>query len=471
MLLVLPFYSSDEHLAYKNLLWMQSLDKTIDAECILAYDNLTNPTRMTELAERIFRKVYLYSYKPPPNRAWPAASNWVFQHTAWHVRNNFQDCWLWIESDCVPLKSGWFQAIKECHEKGGKPFTGHWNYKTGVWNGVSVYPQNTPEFGIKLMLSQVSKKDGRENPWDVAASKDIFPHLNVANHLFQHVWQDDQTGQAWTFPDIETVYKIVQRGVMLFHRCKDGSLQDRLAGVDTSDTNGYPIFIHGGDVGDLIYGLPVIKHKGGGTLYLNHHSVREPFTEKKVESLLPLLKCQPYLKHIEFSEHPPAGMDFNRFRLFIRKGLSLAQAQLKMFKLPNDAIDTRWLTVDHPVTILDKPVIFHRSARYHNAKFPWPKIVEKYGSRAVFIGLEREHAQFCKAFGKVDWHPAGNFLEAARLIAGAKLFVGNQSAPYSIAEGLKQNAILESCTSALDCQFQRDNVQNDPAGNVVLPEI
>jgi len=443
---------------------MQSLDKTIDAECLLSYDTGTNPAQVQEVAERVFKKVHHFEYRIPPKRKWPDACNWAFQHAAWHVFQNFKEPWLWVESDSVPLKAGWFQAIKECHEAGKKPFTGHWNHKTNVWNGVSVYPFNTPEFGQKLMLIV-------DNPWDVHASKEIRPHLNIANHLFQHIWMDEQTGQAWTFPDIETVRQVVRTEVVLFHRCKDGSLIDRLAGIETVAANGHPNFIHGGDVGDLIYGLPVIKHKGGGSLYLNHHSVREPFTEAKAKSLLPLLRLQPYIKHAEFSEHPPAGQDFNRFRTFIRKGTSLAQAQLRMFKQPSDGANSKWLTVDHAVMIKDKPVIFHRSSRYHNAAFPWQKVVDKYGSQAVFIGLEREYQQFCKAFGPVEHHPTANYLEAARVIAGAKLFVGNQSSPYAICEGLKQNAILESCPSALDCQFERPNLQNDPNGNITLHDL
>lgn len=462
MIVVLPFYSGDEPLAYKNICWMQTMDGTIDADCVLVYDYQTKPERVAAVAEKLFRKVHLYTYKPPPIRKWPNASNWVFQHTVWHM-TQFKQPWLWIESDCVPLKPGWYQTVKECHEKGGKPFTGHWNERTKVWNGVSVYPHNTQEYGQRLMLVQ-------NNPWDVSASKDIYPHLNVANHVFQHIWHDEQTGQAWTFPDMATVKKVIRNGCVLYHRCKDGSLIDRLAVGEIKDEKGHNIFVHGGDVGDLLYGLPTIRKMGGGTLYMNQSRVREPFTEQKANLLIPLLKQQSYIKGVEYQENPPAGINFNRFRELLRKGMTLAQAQLKMFK-QTDSLKAPWLQVDHAVSIADKPVILHRSSRYQNSAFPWGNIVDKYRKQAVFIGLDREHAAFCKAFGAVDHHPTADFLEAARLIAGAKLFVGNQSAPYAIAEGLKQTAILEACPTALDCQFKRDNLQNDPNGKVVLPDL
>lgn len=464
MIVVLPFFSGDESLAHKNILWMQKLDPKIDADCVLAYDYQTKPDRIASVAGQIFRKVHLYTYKPPPDPKWPRASNWVFQHVAWHMHGNFKEPWLWLESDCVPVRAGWYRAIKECHERAGKPFTGHWNEKTKVWNGVSVYPPNTPHYGQNLMLAQ-------NNPWDVWASKDVAPHLNIANHLFQHIWHDEQTQEAFTFPNQETVRRVIRPGVYLFHRCKDGSLIDRLERGDSLDLP-TATFAHGGDVGDLIYALPTMRALGGGTLSLCHFKVREPFSEQKANRIIPLLRLQPYLREVYFSPDPPhTTYNFNNFRKRLRPGVTLALAQSEMFGLNGGTTADPWITVDRPVYAGDYSVIFHRSARYQNPKFPWKQAVKQYGHKALFVGMEREWQSFTKAFGKVEYHPTADFLELARLIAGAKLFVGNQSSPYSIAEGLKKPALLESCPKALDCQFTRANLQNDPNGKVVLPEI
>lgn len=113
----------------------------------------------------------------------------------------------------------------------------------------------------------------------------------------------------------------------------------------------------------------------------------------------------------------------------------------------------------------------HRSSRYHNAQFPWKAIVEKYGQYALFVGLRKEWEAFCKEFGPVGYHPTADFLELARLIKGSRLFVGNQSAPYAIAEGLKHPAILESCPSCQDCQFNRPRLWNDSKIGFTLPEL
>jgi hypothetical protein len=272
---------------------------------------------------------------------------------------------------------------------------------------------------------------------------------------------------------MEEVQAVVRPGIYLFHRCKDFSLGEVLRNGTQAKKAEFlgPTFVHGGDVGDLIYALPTIKALGGGKLFMVPDNCREPFTEQKAARLTPLLNIQPYIKDSAFTEQPPEkASSFLPFRKRYKNGKTLALIQSELFGKNGTTTTDPWLSVDHPVRT-DYPVIFHRSSRYHNPAFPWKTIVEKYRGKSLFVGLPREWKTFTKSFGHVDYHPTADFLELARIIAGCKLFVGNQSAPYSIAEGLKQNAILESYSKALDCQFKRPNVQNDPSGKVVLPDL
>ncbi len=45
----------------------------------------------------------------------------------------------------------------------------------------------------------------------------------------------------------------------------------------------------------------------------------------------------------------------------------------------------------------------------------------------------------------------------ASLIAGAKLFIGNQSFPFSVAEGLKANRLLEVSANCPDVSVNGEN--------------
>lgn len=223
MMVVCPFWYGDEWLVRKNLEWCIALDGSLPYECVLSSDTKTDSSAVKVLAKQLFKKVHEFKYDRIRETKWPHPQNNSFMHTSWFLHNNFfKQPFLWMESDAVPLRSGWIQAIEEFHVNGRKPFTGHWNYTTGVFNGVAVYPWGISRYAPKAMTAALT--EGHQPPWDVYCSKEVEKHLNKANHLFQHIWHDDTTGQAHTFPTRESVRDVIRPGVVLFHRCKDGSL-------------------------------------------------------------------------------------------------------------------------------------------------------------------------------------------------------------------------------------------------------
>ena len=245
------------------------------------------------------------------------------------------------------------------------------------------------------------------------------------------------------------------------------------------------VFFHSGDFGDIIYALPVIRALGGGKLVIGPSTrwkTRLAMTQAHVDIMLPLLKLQPYLSDVEFVENAPAdALDMNQFREYLimehdymRKGarrLNLAEAQLYAFKLPLEECDRAWLTVDQMEVIHDRPVLMHRSARWRNFDFPWAKIMERHGHHAIFVGLESEHAEFVKDWGDIPYQPTQNFLELARFIAGCRLYIGNQSLPYAICEGLKHTSILEVWPEGPNCLFNRKNAIYGQSKVVYIPKI
>ena len=50
-----------------------------------------------------------------------------------------------------------------------------------------------------------------------------------------------------------------------------------------------------------------------------------------------------------------------------------------------------------------------------------------------------------------------NFLQLASIIAGCKFFIGNQSFPFSLAEGLKVKRLLEVCYWCPNVSVDGDN--------------
>jgi len=213
------------------------------------------------------------------------------------------------------------------------------------------------------------------------------------------------------------------------------------------------VFVHSGDIGDIIYGLPTIKALGGGHLRLIHTpgKTAHGMTETKAERLATLLRVQPYIHSCEFSTG--SGTSIDGFRHHGAHG-NLADMHLATHGLLWEHRRKAWLQVEKPFSPYE--VIVHRSARYHG-RFPWRAMLDEYKDRIGFVGFPDEHEAFTAEFGEIPFVDAPDYLSLAKVIAGAKLFAGNQSSPMAVAQGLKQNTLLEICPGGAQqhCVFQR----------------
>lgn len=248
-----PFFSGDVWLAKRNFEWLAKLDGTIPRDCVLACDDATNPAELMPLAQSIFPKVELVQYPRAKHNGqlmlqWPWQQNNAFANTARYMAQQ-KEPWLWFETDCTAMCPGWWKVLEDEYIKGGKPFGGHWNEAQKVFNGVAIYPHNAATQASQAMMAAINVHPGnRQNPWDVACSQQVYPHkMHVMNHVMQHLWRlPFQKGdfEAPTFPTIESVKEWLRPGVVLFHRCKDGSLMDRLKdNPDPRDFRGQDVTI------------------------------------------------------------------------------------------------------------------------------------------------------------------------------------------------------------------------------------
>lgn len=239
-----------------------------------------------------------------------------------------------------------------------------------------------------------------------------------------------------------------------------------------------------GDVGDSVVTCGIISQitDGPHDLILRKSNVtkmRTPADVNRWHALVqPLFEAQPYIRECRVAQpNESAHWDSGGFRgsgLHSRSA-SLFYAQLSHLR--------RYKNVGHDITP-DEPwfsvtgnpesngrVIVARSGRYRNGAFPWQKVVDFYGDKILFVGLPHEWAEFSGMFGMVEYRPVKNFLELAELIAGSELFIGNQSSPMTVAEGLKHPTIQETSTDPSDCIYKRDNAQYCYNGQVTLPGL
>lgn len=243
-------------------------------------------------------------------------------------------------------------------------------------------------------------------------------------------------------------------------------------------------FRHAGDAGDIIYALPAIKYFGRGLLYIESAPyTRVAMTPDKWNGLDLLLKAQPYIADVKPWNREIVDRNLNDFRATmvrqLRQGIGrdrhLSDWVAVTFHLPLTIKDDPWLTVE-PNRIAR--VVINRAGagrpphqQYYGKDFPWGRVLEKYGKDTVFIGTKIEHEVFCAAQGKIPYYPTATLLEAAQVIAGAQLFVGNQSACFGICSGLKKPCVLEVWHQGPNVLDGRPGAVMGWDHNVELPDL
>jgi hypothetical protein len=204
-------------------------------------------------------------------------------------------------------------------------------------------------------------------------------------------------------------------------------------------------FHHGGHAGDVVYSIPAVvdlARRAGRrpSLFLDP----QPLGWRHADRLVPLLATQPDFAAVSLFAGQPIEVDLDRFR---RLPFDLSRGYLaRMYNLflpccPDLA--QPWLQAT-PQTGYRGAIVINRTARYRNPAIQY-RFLAQYPD-LLFLGLEEEYANVRAEVGPgLEWVPTTDYLEAAQIIAACRLYIGNQSACFAIAEGLKVPRVLEVC--------------------------
>lgn len=202
------------------------------------------------------------------------------------------------------------------------------------------------------------------------------------------------------------------------------------------------IFHHTGDLGDIVASFPILRELGGGKYVFSDasfplgHGPRESLRGKRFEAIQPLFQATEYITDMEWQDKPTGVThDVASFRSKPwRPFETLTQWQGRYFGLKLPSAPEPWLTVEAPNH--DK-IVISRTQRYNTRYFPWKPIIDKYGEDIVFLGTHLEYLAFAGGTKKhIEFQPTADLLEAAKIIAGSRFFIGNQSVLFWIAAGL-----------------------------------
>ena len=246
---------------------------------------------------------------------------------------------------------------------------------------------------------------------------------------------------------------------------------------------------HSGTLGDLIYSLSIVKKLGGGQFLVALENIEncvaqygyrpdevDPmhkgrFTYNDYQLLKPLLQRQSYVEDVGTWTQgtPETDIDLDKFRGVLFRGFegNYVQAYHMTFNIPFTpaVLNETWLEAD-PIRVA--PIVVNRTFRYRcpNGTATWSNMMDEadMARNGVFVGNTDEHEDFVRETGcPIPYHPVKDFKELADVIAGADLFMGNQSAAYSIAMGLGKDTVLETIKIKPlhnnECYFPRPNCQ------------
>lgn len=224
MLIVLS-YCEKEIERIKNLLrWMKELDDTLPTHraMILASFNVPPETikEVNSLGVAVFGECESIRQATRYEMGWPRACNAMFKTAYNAVRARYREPFFWIETDCVPLRSGWLDEFEQEYKQAGKPFMGCIaTVPCRHLTGCAIYPWDIHKYNVAVLQAD-------EKAWDCVNPEATLRHTHHTK-LHCHIWGDYVRNIAPSFPT-EKSMRIIPKEAALQHRCKDGSAIERL---------------------------------------------------------------------------------------------------------------------------------------------------------------------------------------------------------------------------------------------------
>jgi hypothetical protein len=219
-------------------------------------------------------------------------------------------------------------------------------------------------------------------------------------------------------------------------------------------------------MGDFIYACAGIKQlcqKAKADIYMELDvsikfldGIRPCLTRPVYEMAKPLIEAQPWCNSVQEYINQHIDVDLDKTQLDPSVSLpvmpygSITHWYQFLFPLMSGDFSKPWIEVPQHVynyTIQDK-IVVNRTARYRNDNIDY-KILKPYEDKILFVGLPDEYTRFIQETGVMaQYWQVFNFIELARVLQQCRVFIGNQSMCFALAEAMKTKRILEVCLYA-----------------------
>ena len=222
-------------------------------------------------------------------------------------------------------------------------------------------------------------------------------------------------------------------------------------------------FKHSGRMGDLLYSLYYAKQLANnepfklvlqtGVAMWDPSGRPVLMNRADAEFVRPLLEAQPYIDSVEITDEPaPDCFRLDAFRDHMKR---LAGKEIRQWYYDFSTVKLEPAGFGKPVlAVPDVPktdkVAVCFTPRYKSAASG--RMLNRIADKVVFIGLPEEHETFCKKCFPVPYHPVKDALEMLEFMASCRLFAGNVSGTFAIAECAKIPRLLFKKISNNDVQ-------------------
>jgi hypothetical protein len=165
------------------------------------------------------------------------------------------------------------------------------------------------------------------------------------------------------------------------------------------------------------------------------------------EMIIPLISSQHYINSCQIYHSEQIHVDFDYFRsgvIPLDKG-NIGRWCSYLTGVSPDLWKS-WLNIEIDSRYSNN-IVIARSGRYRNSvDYSFLGKLDNL----IFVGVKSEYIDIQKSIPDIKWVEVDDFYHLAQVIASCKLFIGNQSFPYSIAEALKAPRLLETCFEVIN---------------------
>lgn len=266
LLITFSVFRGDTALLLSLLQWIETLGRCPAHDCLIVADAATPFDEIIAskvIAQRIFRSVEVITNAVSVD-GWIEGPKSLFLCAAGYAQRANKP-FLVLETDSIPLKPGWAEAIEAEYVACGKRFMGHVYASNNaalpplLMSGIGVYAADTHKTIGPLMRPGVN--------WDISTASEAVPNAHNSK-LIHHLWGEMNNPPVFADVNIpgtaQFCLKQIPEEAVIWHRDKTHSLIPLLAKKlslpwKTASTNGKADVVSLRRAGDIINLLPILQ--------------------------------------------------------------------------------------------------------------------------------------------------------------------------------------------------------------------